>query len=248
MLSKNQQKFISSLAMKKFREEEECFVVEGVKPVDELLASGWPVKAVFALQEWYTPQRVSRLEKNAVEQNLLTSAELDKVSQLKTANQVLAIASTKKQELPELNAGFFLALDRINDPGNLGTIIRIADWFGIRAVICSTETADCFNSKVVQSTMGSLFRVPVIYTDLSIVLKKANDMKTPVYLAEMDGEPLNSVQFGKSGIIVMGSESHGVDTSLSKFRTNKITIPRVGNAESLNVGVAAGIICSRITA
>lgn len=234
------------MALKKVREEERCFVVEGVKPVDELLSSTWEVLDIYGVQDWFTPQRASRLSKLNCQQNVVSETELGKISQLKTANQVIAIVRFKEQDLPNLNSGFFLALDRINDPGNLGTIIRIADWFGIKAVICSYETADCYNSKVVQSTMGSLFRVPVIYAPLSEVLQKAKDLKTSIYLADMAGESLNTVSFGKSGVIVMGSESHGVDAALTKFTSTKVTIPRVGNAESLNVGVAAGIICSRL--
>lgn len=247
MLSKNQQKFISSLALKKNREEAGCFVVEGVKPVDELLASDWPIQAIYATEDWFTSARKSRLSKLGLEINIASAAELDKATQLKTVNQVIAVAKIQQPKTPELTTGFFLVLDRINDPGNLGTIIRIADWFGIKAVICSPETTDCFNSKVVQSTMGSLFRIPVIYTELKDIVSKAHQQKVPVYLADMDGQSLNEVKFGKAGLIVMGSESHGVADELKSAQNKKITIPRVGNAESLNVGVAAGIICSRLS-
>ncbi|MES2628268.1 MAG: RNA methyltransferase [Bacteroidota bacterium] len=246
MLSKNQQKFISSLALKKNREEQQCFVVEGVKPVDELLSSGWPVRSVAAVPEWLTAARKNRLEKSGVEFTEASAADLEKISQLKTANQVIAVAGIKPSSVPDLRSGFFIALDRINDPGNLGTIIRIADWFGLKGVICSPETADCFNSKVVQSTMGSLFRVPVIYQPLEELISQAASKNIPVYLADMDGTPLNEVKFGKTGILIMGSESHGVNDMLKSPQNKKITIPKAGNAESLNVAVAAGIICSRL--
>lgn len=246
MLSKNQQKFISSLAQKKYREEAGFFVVEGVKGVGELLASDWEVDAIYATSDWLFTANSTLLKRKGCEVTEVSNGDLERITQLKTPNQVLALAKMKVPPLPDLTSGFILALDKINDPGNLGTIIRIADWFGISAVVCSPETADCYNSKVVQSTMGSIFRVPVIYQDLESLLKQAGSKKVPVYLAEMNGTPLNDLKFGKSGIIVMGSESHGVNPALQKLATVSLTIPRVGNAESLNVGVAAGIICSRI--
>ncbi len=246
MLSKNQQKFISALGIKKYREQENCFVVEGVKPTEELLLSAIKVRAIYAVEDWLTESRKKQLDKRNIAWQVVSQAELEKVSQLKTPNQVLAVAEMPAWVMPELNTGFFILLDRINDPGNLGTIIRIADWFGIKAVICSPDTTDCFNGKVVQSTMGSLFKVPVIYTDLATLIKKASGSKTPVYVADMDGTPVQEVKFGENGFLLMGSESHGVNPNLFLPETQRITIPRIGQAESLNVAVAAGIICSRI--
>ncbi len=246
MLSKNQQKFISSLAVKKYREQERCFVVEGVKPVDELLNSKLQIRQVYATSVWLDAKRIKELTRTGIVWQEVSEAELVKVSQLKTANQVLAIAGMPEWTMPDLESGFFLFLDRINDPGNLGTIIRIADWFGIKAVICSEDTTDCFNNKVVQSTMGSLFRVPVIYTEAEKMMALAKEAKIPVYLADMHGTRLNEVKFGKNGLIVMGSESHGVSKELIDKDNLQITIPRIGGAESLNVGVATGIICSRL--
>ena len=246
MLSKNQQKFISSLSVKKYREQEGCFVVEGVKPVEELLLSAVRVRSVFAVNSWLDNNRVKQLNRQGIVWQEVSEVELAKVSGLKTPNQVLAVAEIPQREAPDLKSGFFILLDRINDPGNLGTIIRIADWFGIKAVICSPETTDCYNSKVVQSAMGSLFRMPVIYDSLEKIVSKAHQNNVPVYLADMNGTPLQQVKFGSNGLIVMGSESHGVAKELIQAKNQQITIPGIGAAESLNVGVAAGIICSRI--
>ncbi len=247
MLSKNQQKFISSLSQKKQRDESQLFVVEGVKPVEELLNSLWEIQSIWATSAWLNPAIEQKLTKQRIDYVLVSEAELGKISQLRTPNQVLAVAKMKEFTAPDLKQGYFLVLDGVNDPGNLGTLIRIADWFGMAGVICSPNTADRFNSKVVQSTMGSLFRVPVWYEDLTTVISRAKQGQVAIYLADMVGEPINQVTFKPNGLLVMGSESHGIQPGLIKQSGGiVITIPKIGNAESLNVGVAAGIICSKI--
>jgi TrmH family RNA methyltransferase len=246
MLSKNQQKFISSLSLKKQREETGYYIVEGVKPVDELLGSMQQVAEIFATAPWPDAARQRLMDQKQVKYTEIAEDELRKISQLSTPNQVLAVVKIPAPEKFVPSPGYYLALDRVNDPGNLGTIIRICDWFGIRALICSAGTADCYNSKTVQASMGSLFRLPVLYSDLNEVTALFREQGTPVYAAVLEGIPLSETSFTGSGLIIMGSESHGISPGLINHANYKITIERKGAAESLNVAVAAGIICSRL--
>ena len=170
---------------------------------------------------------------------------LEKISALSTPNSVLAIFEKRKPAIDfTLKKKITLALDNIQDPGNLGTIIRTADWFGIENIICNEATADMYNPKVVQSTMGSLARVSIIYTDLYAWLKKAKSIK--IYATALEGDSINDLKAIKEGIIVIGNEANGISDEILKICTEKITISKIGKAESLNAGVATGIILSHI--
>lgn len=237
MLIKNKIKFIRSLASKKERYSQQLFIIEGEKLIGEALKSGIVIEEIIALESY----------ENNFKSNLFSSAskkEMERISLMKKAPGILAVAKFMDWGKLKLEKGKFIALDRINDPGNLGTIIRIADWFGIDGIICSNESVDVYNEKVVQSSMGSIFRVPLFYEDLSSVLK---DCTLPKMAAAMQGEDFTSFSFPESGILLMGSESHGISEDLLPLIDHQITITRLGNAESLNVGVAAGILCQAFT-
>ncbi len=239
MLSKNQIKFIRSLQQKKCRDEHGLFVVEGVKLVEELMASQVEVHSVYATEKWQCNEKNQKVSVTLIKLN-----ELERISGLKTPNEVLAIARIPQNpfEASQLQGKLTLALNRINDPGNLGTIIRIADWFGIETVLCSHGTVACYNPKVVQATMGALFRVKVQYVNLEEVLQSIEGV-IPVYGAVMEGTSIYDKTLSQEGIIVMGSESHGIDDLLLPF-TQPITIPSYGTAESLNVASATAVICA----
>lgn len=176
----------------------------------------------------------------------VNNVELEKISALKTPQGILAlvfIPAEQKIEFQHLKNQFSLVLDEIQDPGNLGTIIRTADWFGIKNIICSNTTVDAFNPKTAQSTMGSLSRIDIFYTDLDEFLSSA---KLPIYGALLNGENIYKTNWGKEGLVLMGNEGHGISESLVKKITVPVTIPNFGNAESLNVAVATSIFCSEI--
>jgi len=242
MLVKSKVKYIQSLGQKKFRDEEQVFIAEGPKIVKELLESGnTDIKELYAVKEWIDENELL-LKKTEI--NEITEAELERISQLTTANKVIAIA--RQFDEPEkiiTKEKIILALDTIQDPGNFGTIIRIADWFGIDQVICNQGCADIYNPKVVQATMGSIARVRVIYTDLDKWLKETN---TDIYITALDGQDIREVERMKEGIIVIGNESKGVNAEIIQLAKTKLTIPKKGEAESLNAAVATGIILSHI--
>jgi TrmH family RNA methyltransferase len=243
MLIKSQVKYIQSLSHKKLRDSEEVFVAEGPKLINELLsAANIQVQQLFALKEWIEEQ-TPEIQKSVTE---ISPPELERISLLQTPNQVLGIF--KK---PVFAANRFLRdtlslmLDTIQDPGNLGTIIRCADWFGISQIICSTDCADAFNPKVVQSSMGSIARVQVLYESLPEFLAKEPGI--PTYAAVLDGTNLRQLPPVKEGIIIIGNESKGISDGVLSLSRHRITIPRKGSAESLNAAVATGIILSHIT-
>lgn len=243
MLVKSQVKYIQSLGHKKQRDEEGAFIAEGPKLINELLnAPHVPLINLFAVREWIEMNRSPITEKSMVE---LTESELERISFLTTPNQVMGIF--KKPSFPEMKieGKVTLVLDNIQDPGNLGTIVRIADWFGVEHIVCSEDSADVFNPKVVQATMGSISRVQVIYTSLPVFLSGHHNI--PVYASGLDGMDIPSMKPIKEGIIVIGNESKGINSELLKMIENKITIPRKGKAESLNAAVAAGIILSHLS-
>lgn len=244
MLSKNQIKLINSLKIKKFRQENQLFIAEGKKVVSELLNSNFRVKQVFALKSWMDENQ-GQLN-TSIEVIEISAQELAKISTLTTPNEVLAVVEIHRSNFPDkekIKDQLSIMLDDIKDPGNLGTIIRIADWFGVEYIFCSEESVDAFNPKVVQATMGSLSRVKIIYTDLAEFIKSLEN-KVPVYGAILGGENIYSQQLSKKGIIVLGNESKGVSQEVAKLVTKKLEIPRFGEAESLNVGIATAIICS----
>jgi RNA methyltransferase, TrmH family len=242
MLSKATVKYIQSLQHKKVRDEEGVFFAEGPKLVKELLQGKiFTCKKIFALPEWVEMLSEKQQQEYASQTEVIKDFELEKISALTKPNQVLALFEKKSVQLkPIVHHTISLVLDDIQDPGNLGTIIRIADWFGVENVICSLHTADMYNPKVVQSTMASLQRVNLIYTEIETWLGEHKNI--PLFAATLYGEPLLTISNLKEGIIIIGNESKGISETLMKMNCKKITIPRFGEAESLNAAVAAGII------
>ncbi len=240
MLSKAAVKYIQSLSFKKFRDENGLFVAEGPKVVEELIATGTAdCKSLYGLEAYLTEKK--HLFSSSVESfNIISEAELGKISHLKTPNQVVGVFS-KIHSLPLKNLGqkITLVLDDINDPGNMGTIIRIADWFGVKDIVCSLHTVDVYNSKVVQSSMASLARVNIVYCDLVPFFESHKNV--PVIAATLDGESVFKNSFS-NGFLVIGNEANGIRQQIIERASVKISIPRVGKAESLNAAVATGII------
>jgi len=233
-LSKNHIKLITSLSQKKYRQKHKLFVVEGVKVVQEFLNSSYELEIVFSTDTDFSSTN------KFIE---VTDQELKKISSLKNPNKVLAIFKIPNQINP-ITDGLILALDSINDPGNLGTIIRLCDWFGIEQLVCSNETVDCFNSKVVQASMGSLTRVAVSYLDLKKYLQNA---LAPIFLADIDGLNVYKTKLPDSAVLVLGNEANGISDEIKQLVTTKITIPRYGafqQTESLNVATASAILLS----
>jgi TrmH family RNA methyltransferase len=229
MISKAQLKFIKSLQIKKYRKQEQCFLVEGAKSVQELVNSDFEVRLIAGTSDF-----LSNGKWNGIDTIEVSEKELGAV----------AVARMKDNDPLAVNSGeFAIMLDDIRDPGNLGTIIRTADWYGITKIIASNETADFYNSKVITSTMGSFTRVRLYYTDLEQYLTSE---KSRVFGAYLDGKSVYSTDFGSGGIILIGSESHGISPKLEKFVSNKITIPRIGQAESLNAGIATAVILDNL--
>ena len=233
-LSKNHIKLITSLSQKKYRQKHKLFVVEGVKVVQEFLNSSYELEIVFSTDTDFSSTN------KFIE---VTDQELKKISSLKNPNKVLAIFKIPNQINP-IMGGLILVLDSINDPGNLGTIIRLCDWFGIEQLVCSNETVDCFNSKVVQASMGSLTRVAVSYLDLKKYLQNAS---VPIFVADMDGLDVYKTKLPDSALLVLGNEANGISDEIKQLVTTKITIPRFGaiqQTESLNVATASAILLS----
>ncbi len=232
MLSKNQIKNITRLKQKKYRQQEGLFIAEGGKVIKEFLNS------TFKLVDLFTTETF-----NVENESIISEADLKKISCLTTPNTALAIFKMPDAKALK-NEGLILALDDIRDPGNLGTIIRLCDWFGIKQLVCSHKTVDCYNPKVVQATMGSLTRVKIVYTDLSAYLKAIN---LPVFGAFMEGKNVYQTNLPKAGILVLGNEANGISSIIEACVTDKISIPRFGDlqaTESLNVATAGAILLS----
>ena len=252
MLSHNQIKFINSLKIKKFRQKHQLFIVEGEKGVGELLSGSLRTVTVFALSEWIE-KNVSQFRGKDIELQEITTDELKRISDLITPNQVLAIAEIPHtiNPVPSGYTGMALALDGIRDPGNMGTMIRTADWFGIRRIICSSDSVDVYNPKVVQATMGSVSRVDVFYVNLPDYFKTL-PAGIPVFGALLEGPDITQKTFTRPGIILIGSESHGISGSLIPYVNEPLHIPHFSvpgtenMAESLNASIANGIICYEI--
>ena len=242
MFSKSTAKYIQSLQHKKFRDEQGLFFAEGPKLVKELLEEGlFTCRNVYAGQEWAEAISAGLRSTLADRLVLIRDFELEKISALSKPNQVLAVFEKREVETnPDISGKITLVLDDIQDPGNLGTIIRIADWYGIENLVCSSHTADMYNPKVVQSTMASLQRVNLVYTDITGWLGKQAGIKK--YAAALQGTPVAKLAGIKEGIIIIGNESKGISEPVMKLAETKITIPKTGHAESLNAAVAAGII------
>ncbi len=240
MLNKSEVKYIQSLSQKKFRDEEGVYIAEGPKIVEEALsAKGAAVKRIFATEKWATTRNPD------TDITLVTEQELQRISLQKTPNQVLALLEKPSgREFIFNKKNFGLALDGIQDPGNMGTIIRTADWFGVKQIVCHPDCADAFSPKVVQATMGSIFRTSLFYTPLEEWMTDNNDLV--FYGAALKGVPLKQFSTIQSGVIVIGNESKGIREGVMQKLNEKITIARVGGAESLNAAVAAGIILAHL--
>lgn len=243
MLVKSKVKYIQSLGQKKFRQEEGVFIAEGPKLVLELLLSvPGNIVEVFAVKEWMVEHQKQLVSFTCTE---IPEQELEKISQLATPNMVLALVKNIEPVIPkEVKGQVVLALDGIQDPGNLGTIIRIADWFGITQIMCSEDSADVFNPKVVQSTMGSIARVRVSYTSLVEWLSGLDDVT--IYATVLEGQDVTTMKKISSGVLLIGNESKGISPEILKLANATVTIPRKGGAESLNAAVATGIVLSHL--
>lgn len=235
MISKNQLKLLRALSQKKQRKAHGLFLVEGEKNVLELLETSMVIKHVFATSEFLASNREALQCVECIEASL---EELTKASSLVSNNAAVAVVAIPQTEIPAAK-GMMIALDGVSDPGNLGTIIRIADWYGIKHIVASTDCADPYNPKTIRATMGSFGRVQVTLLDLPSYLEQAS---LPVYGAFLEGENVHKMTFSPEGILLMGSESHGVRPDAEQYVTDKITIPAFGGAESLNVAMATGII------
>lgn len=240
MITKNQVKYIQSLGQKKWRDSEQVFIAEGPKLVNELLtAANCKIIQLYALKEW-----IDQIKPGG-EVIEVTIDELQKISQLSTPNQVVAIAKKITWESEAvLEGNISLALDEIQDPGNMGTIIRLADWFGVKNIFCSMNCADSYNPKVVQASMGSITRIRIEYNDLPMWLKKNNGLS--VYASVLNGDDVTKMEKINEGILIIGNESKGISDQVLRLANARITIPRRGKAESLNAAVATGIILSHL--
>ncbi|HTO16031.1 MAG TPA: RNA methyltransferase [Edaphocola sp.] len=246
LISNIQIKHFRSLHQQKFRKEQQQYLVEGVKNVEEWILEGADIEYVIAIKEWFDAYPHLLKEIDADKCLLISEKDLPRLSGMKNPNQVVLVVNiTQSKKLSEIkSSNWSLMLDRVQDPGNLGTIIRTADWFGIENIICSNDTAEQYNPKVIQATMGSLLRVNCFYTDLPEFLKQNSNI--PVYAALLDGSPLMEYNSFSPGLIVMGNESKGISEEVKALVQHRLFIPRIGKAESLNVAVATGIFCNAL--
>jgi TrmH family RNA methyltransferase len=237
MVNKNQLKLIKSLHQKKYRNEHELFFVEGLKAVKELLNSNLKLVQVLTTNKFAGD--FLNLETQEIDEK-----ELKKISALHNPSGVLAVFETPKPKQIDIQ-DWVIALDDIRDPGNLGTIIRLCDWFGIKNLVCSKETVDCFNPKVLQATMGSIARVNIVYKDLEPFLSQT---KLPIYGTFMEGDSIYKEKYLEAGIVVLGNEANGISSRIERLIQQRITIPQFGSksAESLNVATATAIVLSEI--
>ncbi len=238
MVSKNQKKLIRSLKMKKFRKQHGFFVAEGIKVIHEFAKQDFEIVNLFVESD--QTQYFEAFEEKIIS---VSSQELKQLTFLTTSQKALAVFKIKAANTPQ-EKGLQLVLDDIKDPGNLGTIIRLADWFGVEKIVCSNETVDCYNPKVVQATMGSLSRVSVEYTDIIDYLRNAD---IPIYGGFMEGENVYTSTLANEAIVVMGNEANGISSEIETLITQKISIPRFGKikvTESLNVATATAILLS----
>lgn len=238
-MTKAEIQFVRSLADKRVRDAEGLFIAEGEKLIEEIISSQLPIRHIYSTHNDFG----GRAE-------MVSSKEMERLSQLKTASQCVAIVEKPRWKMPAVADAkrLSLALDGVQNPGNMGTIIRLADWFGVEDIFCSEECADCFNPKVVQATMGAILRVRVHYVDLAALLQRTAAEGTPIYGTMLDGENLYDSEFEPRGVIVMGNEGQGVSKACQQHFSHRLLIPayptdRQGS-ESLNVAMATGIICA----
>lgn len=243
MLSKAQISLIKALQHKKFRTEHGLFVVEGIKSVLEFCHSAYKVQKILTTAD--AAAKLGKIPQN-IKLEEVTNAEFGKISGLKSPQGALALVELPSKltiDRQELRGKHSIVLDDVQDPGNLGTIIRTAEWFGITTIICSLHTVDAFNPKVVQATMGSLARVQVYYTDIEEFISRTT---LPTFGALLEGQNIYHTDFGTEGLIVLGNEGNGIRQSLIPQMGSAVTIPRIGEAESLNVAVATTVFCTEI--
>lgn len=236
MVSKNQIKLITSLQQKKYRQTHQLFIAEGVKVIQELLLSNFMLEHLFVTEHLF--DEVVKQKKT-----LITDSDLNKISCLSTPNNCLALFHVPKQE-NLISNGLILALDDVRDPGNLGTIIRLCDWYGVKQIVCSENSVDVYNPKVVQATMGSISRVNVVYTNLAAFISASN---TEIFGTFMDGKNIYKEQLPENGVLILGNEANGISLEIENLITRKVAIPRFGDlqkTESLNVATAAAIFLS----
>ena len=230
---------IKKLSQKKYRYEQGLFVAEGQKAIKEIVDAGFHIEMLYATNQNELPV------KNV---SMISSAEMGRISFLQTPTNYFALIkipqSINKYRISKDE--FTLVLDEIQDPGNLGTIIRLADWFGISTIVCSTNTADCFNPKVVQATMGAIARLKIIYCNLQEVLKDARSRNIPIFGTFMNGDNIYTIKLPRNGVLVMGNEGSGISKDIEPLVTQRLTIPsfKTENVESLNVAIATAICCS----
>jgi len=237
ILSNQHIKYLRALQLKKNRQKYGQFLVEGEKSVMELFTSSFVVERLYGLRGYVLDEVIQ----TDVELVYASQTELSRITHLKTAPPLMALVNIPDAKMPKIpDDQWTIVLDRINDPGNLGTIIRIADWFGIQNVVCSTDTVDLYNHKSLMATMGSFGRVEVSYCDIAELLSNSGQAK---YFALLDGQDIKSLKKPNPGLIVIGSEAHGISSELMEIEHTAITISGSGGAESLNAGVSAGIIC-----
>lgn len=242
MLTKRDIQLIEALKVKKYRQKHGLFIAEGPKVVEELLKAPEMVEKVYHTKEYQPTTQHNFYEE-------ISGRELDKISALKTAHQVLALAKPNKQDLDinTISSQLVLGLESIRDPGNLGTIIRIADWFGIKIILCSEDCVDIYNPKTVQATMGSIFRVHVYYTDLSSILGEIGE-SMPIYATSLKGDNIYTSPLSKNGVLLVGNEGAGLSEDISGLASHHLHIPSFNEdsdgAESLNAAFACAIACS----
>lgn len=245
MISQADLKRLRSLQQKKFRVESGRYLVQGRKVVAELLQSKHHVETILATEDaaaWVKPLAAPR----KINVQILAGHELDKIGTFEKGNEIIAIAMQPDEPTFRVPAAgeLMLALDGIRDPRNMGSLVRIADWFGVKRVLCSTECMEIYNPKCVQSTMGSLFRTELRYVDLKVELGKCAAAGAQIYFADMEGKPVFQAKLTRPAVLVLGSESHGLSESVQSLKATVISIPRQGGADSLNVAMAAAALCT----
>jgi TrmH family RNA methyltransferase len=242
MLTKSEIKLVKSLKDKKVREEFQLFVAEGKKLSSDLITAGMEIAKLFCKEELLQEAPFSSIPNNCIQ--IVSNKEMEQLSALQSVRDVVALVKIPTYSLPkQLSQKLSLALDTIQDPGNLGTIIRLADWYGIEHIFCSEKTADCYNSKVIQSSMGSIARVQVHYVNLENIFKK---YALPVLAADLAGTPIQQVELIKPAILLIGNEGSGIHSLYNQYIQERISIPRIGEAESLNAAIACGIITHQL--
>jgi TrmH family RNA methyltransferase len=245
LITKSDVKYIQSLAHKKFREEEGVFVIEGTKMVGELIQE-FPDKIVhlYATQQWVDEVVREKILDSKI--SVIDEMTLGKISQLKSPNQVVAVVKIPTHQSKDNSTSkLTLVLDQIQDPGNLGTIIRTCDWFGVQNIVCSLDTVDAYNPKTVQSAKGSLLRMNIQYADLITYLSSKKGVA--IYAAALNGNSIYEIEVKEPSIIIVGNEASGISKEVMVLANQTITIPKIGKAESLNAGIATAIILSHFT-